>query len=62
MRLAEDGSDGNGLQPEKVRLTFSSCFRASSNKKLLELKTMRNHVTCLVEPSLNEMAVYNALK
>ncbi len=30
--MAADGSDGNGLQLEKVRLTFSSCFRASSKK------------------------------
>ena len=32
MSLAADGQDGNGLQLEKLRLNFSSCFRASSKK------------------------------
>ena len=32
MPLAADGKDGNGLQLEKLRLNFSSCFRASSKK------------------------------
>ena len=27
MSLAVDGQDGNGLQLEKLRLNFSSCFR-----------------------------------
>ena len=31
MSLAADGKDGNGLQLEKLRLNFSSCFCASSN-------------------------------
>ena len=30
MSLAADGQDGNGLQLEKLRLNFSSCFQASS--------------------------------
>ena len=33
MSLAVDGQDGNGLQLEKLRLNFSSCFRASSNNR-----------------------------
>ena len=34
MSLAADGQDGNGLQLEKMRLNFSSCycFRISSKK------------------------------
>ena len=28
--MAADGLDGNGLQLEKLRLYFASCFRASS--------------------------------
>ena len=32
MSLAADGQDGNGLQLEKLRLNFSSCFPASSKK------------------------------
>ena len=35
MRLAADGQDGNGLQLEKLRLNFSSYFRASSKKSIL---------------------------
>ena len=31
--LVADGEDGNGLQLEKLRLNFSSCFRASSNNR-----------------------------
>ena len=31
MLLAADGEDGNGLQPEKLRLNISSCFHSSSN-------------------------------
>ena len=34
MSLAADGQDGNGLQLEKLRLNFSSCFRASSKKNI----------------------------
>ena len=30
MSLAADGQDGNGLQLEKLRLNFSSCFHPSS--------------------------------
>ena len=30
MSSAEDGQDGNGLQLEKLRLNFSSCFHTSS--------------------------------
>ena len=35
LSLAADGQDGNGLQLEKLRLNFSSCFRASSNNRYL---------------------------
>ena len=35
MSLAADGSDGNGSQLEKLRLNFSSCFRASSNNRYI---------------------------
>ena len=31
MSLAADGEDRNGLQLEKLRPNFSSCFCASSN-------------------------------
>ena len=33
MSLAADGEDGNGLQLEKLRLNFSSCFQASSHNQ-----------------------------
>ena len=32
MSLTADGQDGNGLELEKLRLNFSSCFHASSKK------------------------------
>ena len=34
MSLAADGQDGNGLQLEKFRLNFSSCFHASSKNDI----------------------------
>ena len=37
MSLAADGEDGNGLQLEKLRLSFSSCFRAYSKKSILKV-------------------------
>ena len=33
--MAVDGQDGNGLQLEKSRLNFSSCFHASSENRYL---------------------------
>ena len=35
MSLAADGQVGNRLQLERLRLNFSSCFRASSKKLVL---------------------------
>ena len=34
MYLAADGEAGDGLQLEKLRLNFSSCFSASSKKSI----------------------------
>ena len=33
--LAADGQDGSGLQLEKLRLNFSSCFHTSAKKSIL---------------------------
>ena len=35
MPLVADGQDGNGLQLEKLRLNYSSCFRVSLKKSVL---------------------------
>ena len=45
--LRMHGSDGNGLQLEKVRLTFSNCFRASlknRSRRLISIRKLRLHL------------------
>ena len=45
MSLAADGEDGNGLQLEKLRLNFSSCFCA--NLQIIDINDRGLFAFCL---------------
>ena len=56
MSLAANGEDGNGLQLEKLRLNFSSRFRASSisDHGLFSLCELRSYLPLDVQRKCSE--------